>query len=600
MHSPESTSIVRLWLLVALLVVACAAGATTAAAHPAAWIGQADCTSSNHATTDARNHTVTVHRGDVVDVALSVGNATDAVVHVSSGDSIYRANVSVADTDGDGRVVLRWNTYLAGHGDAFDAAGEDAATVEGETPVDGRVPPGRYDVTVTAGGERVDAATVNLTAAPAQSLRSLTSVPGRNVTLATPGDIRAAELSGDLRTSKRAWLRGVLVLELRAPGIGGALAAQDGPNASARFESLIATDGFAFSFVQDWRTVSTMEEPMRLQLTGRGVQVLADPANDTYHLLVDVDRARFDNQDGRLHDHDTGDWFDANFTLGPGSDLVEERRTATVEKVVVSWPGVELDGPPESLVHPRRNQRLVADTNLPTGTAVTVHVSVLGSGFERRLSVPVTGGPDGNHVNATLNLSTLSAGTKLRVRYFFDDREVGAGFRDQFETVVVTGAEYRLTVTGTDGTGEPQAPAAVTVNATLGEFGYVVLHADSARGRVLGASRLLEPGTYTNLTVERSTSLRDTERVVVVLHHYRGEHGQEYAGDPAVVLNGSQVAVPVAVPPEPTATPSATATPDPTTNSPTPSSTLTDTPGFGVALALLALAAAPAILRRLG
>lgn len=582
-------------LVVVAALLASVAGTSAATAQPPA-AGTPDHENPPSATVVTPNESDSEHRGDVVPLALSTGGAGDATVRNGAATGAYRAKLSVADRDGDGRVRLRWNTYLAGHGGAYDAVGNDTVAVESEFALDGRVQPGPFEATATTDGERVDTATVNLTAPGAPSLRSLVTVPGRNVTLSTLADVRAAERAGDLRASKRAWLRGVLVLELRAPGIEGALAAQPGGNASARFANLTATDGFGFSFVQDWRTVGTMEEPMRLRLPGRGARVLADPANDSYYLLLDVDRARFENQDHQLHAHDAGDWFDANFTVGPASGLVEQRRTATVEKVVVSEPGVELDEPVEPLVRPRANQRLVADTNLPTGMRVTVVARVLFSDFERRLTVPVTSGPAGNHVNATLDLSSLGTVTKLRVRYFLDGREVGTGFRDPVQTAVVTADEYEVSIAGVERTGDPSAPVAVTVNATLGEAGYVVLHAGSARGRVLGVSRWLEPGSYTGLTVEASAPLRDAERAVVVVHDHNID-GYEYAGDPAVVLNGTRVTAAVDIPPErtPTASPSPTPspppTPGPTAGSPTPTEppTVTTTPGFGPLAALVAV-----------
>lgn len=602
-------------LVVAVLlgVVPAASGIAPAAAAPEATdpqtppAGHADGPSP---ATDSNR--TTEHRGDVVAVSLSTAGAANASVSVAAADGGYEANLSLVDADGDGTVVLRWNTYRAGHGGGYEAVGDDTATILEETTVEGRLPAGRYTVAATADGERVDGDIVELVPSPAPAIRSLATVPTQNVSLEGPGDVRSAVRGDSLRPSERVMLREVLVLALEAPGVGGAFAAQEGPNESARFASLVSRTGFHFSLRQDDATVNLHELPGRFRLEGPGVRLLPDGRNDTYYLVLDVDAASLEpiGGTGRRSVED-GDWFGANLTVGPASGIVDSGRTATLEDVAVEEAAVVLDYRTEPYVAAAPNQRLSARTNLPTGVPVTVTVTTAASDYERRLTVPVTAGPGSNRVNATLNLTSVPYGATLFVRYELQGRPLHNG--DQFAHV--ESDDLNVTVVDLERPGDQSSSVAVTADVTLPGEGFVVLHANSSRGRVLGSTRLEIGGTHEGVTVTTSASLADVERVVVVLHEAWGG-GPRFDGDPALVANGTRVAAAVPVPPEetPTAdgaaqtdtpvTPTTGTTPDDGpeatggTNDRTSTATGTTVPGFGVAGALVAVVTAALARRR--
>ncbi|WP_123534765.1 DUF7282 domain-containing protein [Halosimplex salinum] len=74
-------------------------------------------------------------RGDVVEIPINLQNSEEgaqATVQVGSkSETNYVTNVTVADEDGDGQVVLEWNTYMTGTNISeriFSAQGDDNVT----------------------------------------------------------------------------------------------------------------------------------------------------------------------------------------------------------------------------------------------------------------------------------------------------------------------------------------------------------------------------------------------------------------------------------------------------------------------------------------
>ena len=77
-------------------------------------------------------------RGDVTEIPIQLSDSTEgALATVSIGslsETNYVTNVTVADEDGDGEVVLEWNTYMSGTNLSdriFTAQGEDNVTTFG-------------------------------------------------------------------------------------------------------------------------------------------------------------------------------------------------------------------------------------------------------------------------------------------------------------------------------------------------------------------------------------------------------------------------------------------------------------------------------------
>ncbi|WP_323677068.1 PGF-CTERM sorting domain-containing protein [Halorubellus sp. PRR65] len=103
---------------------------------------------------------VTVEQpADVVSVPVSLPNGTTrATVDVAGDRGAYRATATVVDRDGDGEVVLEWNTFYAGRGRvALRTAGDDAVVdASRERDLDGFLREGEYHLTARANGTVLD------------------------------------------------------------------------------------------------------------------------------------------------------------------------------------------------------------------------------------------------------------------------------------------------------------------------------------------------------------------------------------------------------------------------------------------------------------
>ncbi len=117
---------------------------------------------------DDTNGTVTfndsiydVTRGDTATMNLTLTDLDNITVQVGGGQSDYTLNATVTDGNGDGQVVLLFDTAKAGSGDGTaltTKSDADNLTVTNETTVDGELPANMYGLTVYAGtGENASA-----------------------------------------------------------------------------------------------------------------------------------------------------------------------------------------------------------------------------------------------------------------------------------------------------------------------------------------------------------------------------------------------------------------------------------------------------------
>lgn len=106
--------------------------------------------------------------GDVVTIGIAVEGTDNASLVVGSTDLDYRVTMDLVDGDGDGEVVVRWDTSRAGAVDATAAFGvvdsDDAVTdVSRSTgPLPGTLAAEPYPLAVRVGGTETDVGTVSL------------------------------------------------------------------------------------------------------------------------------------------------------------------------------------------------------------------------------------------------------------------------------------------------------------------------------------------------------------------------------------------------------------------------------------------------------
>ncbi|MEZ3116027.1 hypothetical protein RYH80_08860 [Halobaculum sp. MBLA0147] len=257
---------------------------------------------------DERRDT-TVPRGDLAVVPLSVPAGANATVSVVGEN--YTARSRVVD-DGDGRVRLVVNTYLAGGGiepdetddgdgetgdgtasdgtgtgvraDAYAVAGRDRLVVVGGNG-SGAFDAGNYTVVVRSDGERVDSNRLTVTPAAVENVTLRRGVPrlfGANAT-----ELRAASARGLVsnRSAPDDYARGdrlfyvtrgeTLLVRFEAPSLLGVVAAQSGANVTERVLAL-----------HEWRDRAT---PATFRLSGPcgGIDPTESARQDSLRAVVD-------------------------------------------------------------------------------------------------------------------------------------------------------------------------------------------------------------------------------------------------------------------------------------------------------------------------
>jgi len=165
----------------------------------------------------------TEQRGDVAEVPIRIGDRRYVALSVRSPNGTYDTRVRVVDADGDGRVIVRIDTFRAGwtadESTAYAAGPGDRLTdVDRRTGrLDGPLPERRYNLVAASGSESTSA--------------SLVLEPG-TVGDATTATIPADRLAGDAATvssaarfeTDRIAAGDHAVVAFNVSGIGGILA----------------------------------------------------------------------------------------------------------------------------------------------------------------------------------------------------------------------------------------------------------------------------------------------------------------------------------------------------------------------------------------
>lgn len=509
----------------ALLVVAAALPPPAGAAHAAL----------------ALEETVHVdHRGDVVrlDLHLADGeppyhrdpayNATTANVSVRGHG--YEAVVEVRD-DGDGHVALLFDTYVAGSGAPAEtflvADPADAVAVRREGETDGLLPAGEYDLSgateaVPNGSNEDVGGVLRLEARPPWNLTVLRGEPGLVAALETPGDVAAARRDGRLVRAyeRRGSYTGgpevsvpvvgegeTLALALHAPGLAGALAAADGPNATARFESLL---GESLSLRVAW-----IPEPQRNARRFRfgdfaARRVVADPGNDTYSLLVDpTARATPVSGSEPVDVDDPGGVYRTTVAVPSDARLAADGREAATANhtFLVPRAGAAAAVPGRLLVAADGPVAVPVTTTLRPGTVLAVRLRDA-SGRYVPPAGRVTVGDDGR-ATATVDVAAVAPGERFAVVLARDGRVVGE-VEGRVAAASVTFRDRRV-----DGASAPSVHVDA-VRTTAGAF--VALRRNGTGGPVVGASGYLPPGDHADVPVPLRRSVDGTGTLVAVVH----------------------------------------------------------------------------------
>ncbi|WP_188787570.1 BGTF surface domain-containing protein [Halobellus salinus] len=390
---------------------------------------------------------VAEHAGDVAVFDLEFQYADTATVTLGGSDVGFRANATVEDRDGDGRVRLRFNTAAAATlttlpddggavfatAPAGNASDTTDAVIAADTDDRGApseaLAPGEYGVTIRPGSNASTAETGvgTLTLRQPSPQRLDTWVAPADTTFGTAAEVSAAVEGGRLTTATAVATGDVAVHRVVAPGIAGALANTSGDTTEAFFElaGTDATDRYALNVTQ--RNPAANEDPYRLTLNNTTARVVADAVNDTYFVTYRGDGPAAVPWNGTAatgsadpDDPAPGDSLSAEFTVhdgGPFADLAPAERRVTAAHSLVA---ARVDADPPVVVTNATNQSIGGTTTLAPGTEFELRVQS-SNGTEPRFlkTARATVGPAGGW-NATVDFDAQHVGDTFTVQSTVD------------------------------------------------------------------------------------------------------------------------------------------------------------------------------------
>ena len=125
---------------------------------------------------------VAVHEGSVAEIPIELSGTDTATIRIGGREVGYAINATVTDGNGDGTVVLLFDTAAAGRDGATlsTKAGADSSAGDSETELKSPLDPGHYEIHVYPGedttGEETDAAALVLQDAPETTTAGTTVV----------------------------------------------------------------------------------------------------------------------------------------------------------------------------------------------------------------------------------------------------------------------------------------------------------------------------------------------------------------------------------------------------------------------------------------
>ncbi|WP_435186166.1 BGTF surface domain-containing protein [Halobellus sp. EA9] len=449
-----------------------------------------------------RSSVVGEDAGDVVDIGVELAYADAVTVTIGSGADGFRANVTVDDRNGDGRVRLRFNTDAvvgetalpADGGDVFAAApprGANAtanvtdavvaADVDDRYAIEGSLAVGEYELGVRPGTDASAAAesvgTLVLDAPAPESLATWVAPAGTD--FGAFEDVEAAADAARLAPSAEVAVGDIVVHRIVAPGLAGALASQSGSTAEAFFALAGTAPGDRHALNVTQADPGANAEAYQLELNHSNADVVADPANDTYVVAYRLDGPGAADDDAVGTRESTaapgpGDALTVEFAVnesGPFDGLDDTERSVGGEYALVEgW--IAIDREPV-VVAAAANQSIGGRTTAAPGTVLDLRIrSANGSGAFLKTGSAVVD-PEGNW-RAVFDFGNRSVGENFTltssVGVVADDAELAVAGVIRANATNVTNA---TTPNGTaaSGAGGGGAPGGGAPGAAVGRSG---------------------------------------------------------------------------------------------------------------------------------
>jgi PGF-CTERM protein len=382
------------------------------------------------------NGIFTEERGDVAEIEIEIRNTDTATLTIGDEDVGFVSNVTVVDDDGDGEVVLEFNTFAvtglegelsndqrdAVFDTADDADDVESADVDEEYSVSSLLERSEYSLEVQS-GERSDrddtegVGTLVLEERNTTSVQSWTA-PSR-ISLDENEEVNEALANGNLTRDDEIAYGDLAVHRIEASGIEGAIAAEGDDSTDAFFD--MVNDGTVL-FTVEQTDPGPNRDPYELVLDDGSADVVADADNDTYYVVVDTDDVEATERSVSEDDSLT-----ANFTVPENSDLADDEAETVLTEYELVEAEHEVEDPVE--VSATTGQVLRGETNVAPGTRVDIRIRSSG---DTRPPFIKTG------------VAYVAENGSFRSVFDFSEERVN----DTFEVVVRGGAAGTLTVDG--------------------------------------------------------------------------------------------------------------------------------------------------------
>jgi surface glycoprotein (TIGR04207 family)/PGF-CTERM protein len=311
---------------------------------------------------------VTVDRGDIGTINVSLTNSDTATVVLGSEAANYEVDFTVTDGDGDGYVAVDVNTYLTTEGGAYSVAdSEDSLTIGNETTLSDVLADSTYDMSVVEGDS---------TSAEADALGTFTVNPRSSAemqiwTAPQNADDIVASVSQDDTIASGDYV----VHQVQTSGIYGLLEDTGGSDATAKLFNAIGNDELGVTINQTVASTGANENPVTLDLSAidnnDGLTVVSNSTSENVYIAVDTGELATETGDPV----EVGDEFTAQFSVNEDTGLVSSNQTTTATFTVDEGAeaGTEFDSD-EVTVTNADNQTVSGETTLAPGTTFTVRV----------------------------------------------------------------------------------------------------------------------------------------------------------------------------------------------------------------------------------
>lgn len=401
----------------------------------------------------------TDQRGDVVTVLVSVQGTDRATLTFGATGLGYRTNVTVRDGNGDGRVEVAYNTYTAGsatlggatvfttgEGDAVTSVDPDQdLSLDVDQPRESILAAGTYPIRITAGttappatsGSPDDEVTLALQEVSADGLRTWTAPASELSGLQTARDVARLRDAGALEQTTAVTRGDLIVFELSASGLSGALAAEqrDGGAVNATDAFLNRTASHASAATPDTSgSDANAEWDLRLDSTTGGtalplnhstLDLLPDASADTYYLVYDTSAA-----DGLTAGHR----YETVGTILATNDLTDENQAVNAQwRLWEPKATLATDGNSRIDLGAATVQTIQGTTNVTAGSTLTVRVRGTDPGNRFQESLDTTVESDGSF-SVTADMSDRSVGSNYTVDVTHQGQPISRSVPGQFST----------------------------------------------------------------------------------------------------------------------------------------------------------------------